>query len=165
MNKDKKYERKNFSKYTFSNTGIIVFLDLDRFRECVKEKNWSEYAPNKFSGFLTNRLLEYTRKYQAVHLWGINKRRGTEEAILLFLQEKKQVKAIFEKLRKKICNMAKEIGVNTSLSVGIAEGTIQNLKKIKSHAKKEFMNNPTVYLAYKALKEAKKKGGNKIISY
>jgi GGDEF domain-containing protein len=152
-------------QYRISETGTIVFLDLDKFGECIEEQNWNAYKPNEISGFLTNKLLEYITKFQAVHLWGINKKRGTEEAILLFLQEKEWVKSLFEDLRKKILKLAKKFGANTSLSVGIAHGPIKNLKVVKGHSRKEFIKNPTVYMAYKALKKAKKMGGNQVISY
>lgn len=158
-------QRRSKTHYSFSENGTIVFLDLDRFGECIKEQNWDEYRPNEISGFLTDKLLEYITKFQAVHLWGINKKRGTEEAILLFLQEKEWVKSLFEDLRKQILKIAKKFDANTSLSVGIAYGSIRNLKVVKGHSRKEFIKNPTVYMAYKALKKAKKWGGNQVISY
>lgn len=153
------------SQYRLSENGTIVFLDLDKFGECVEEQSWNSYKPNKISGFLTNKLLEYITKFQVVHLWGIDKKRGTEEAILLFLQEKEWIKSLFEDLRKQILKIAKKFGVNTSLSVGIAHGPIRNLKVVKGHSKREFIKNPTVYMAYKALKKAKKMGGNQVVSY
>jgi GGDEF domain-containing protein len=152
-------------QFSFSEKGTIIFLDLDRFGESIKEKTWDEYRPNPISGFLTNKLLEYITKFQAIHLYGINKKRGTEEAILLFLQDRDWVHSLFEDLRREVLKKARKFDVNTSLSIGIAHGPIRNLKVVKEHSRKEFIKHPTVYLAYKALKKAKKRGGNQIITY
>lgn len=145
------------------NKGIIVFLDLDNFQEVVKLKNWENYKPNPITSFLTHYLQDVIYKYHAVHLLGINEARGTEEAILLFYIKLTIIEDIFRELINKISILAKNYRIDTGLSIGIARGPISGLNEIKSHSLTEFKKHPTLFLAYKALKKAKSKGGNSIV--
>jgi len=142
---------------------VVVFVDLDNFEYCTKLKNWDPYQPNPITSFLTKSLEKLISKYHAVNLWGINKSRGTEEAILIFYKNINNIVDIIENLKKQIKELAKFHEVPTSLSVGIAQGFISNIKKINSHSRKEFKKDPTIFLAYKALKKAKSAGGNTIV--
>ncbi len=145
--------------------GTVVFLDLDGFKNCMDERGWIRWAPNPITGFLTQELMSYIRKFHAVHIWGINEKEGTEEAILIFYQKQEVICDLFEILRKKLNNLAIDLNAPTSLSIGMAYGRIFDTKPIQHHRKRDFSKDPTRYLAYKALKEAKKKGGNCIVVY
>lgn len=149
----------------FSDQGIIVFLDLDNFETCVKRKNWSRYTPNPITRYITNRIKQFVREYRVLILWGLDEARGTEEAILFFQYEKDFVRELIEELREKVLELAKEKNAPTSLSAGLASGRIPRVKKIDAHSKEEFKKDPTIFLAYRAMKKAKKKGGNRLIVY
>jgi GGDEF domain-containing protein len=149
--------------FNLLNKGTIVFADLDNFQDCMKIMGWSRYSPNEITRLMTNRVQRYINRYQATLLWGLNKAEGTEEFILIFLQDIERVIKIMNKLRKDILELARKLNAPTSLSVGLTYGEISHLKVLKSHKKKEFLKHPTIYLAYKALKKAKKKGGNELI--
>lgn len=132
---------------------------------CMKKKGWSEYTPNPITDFLTEKLEKIRRKYHAWVLWGLNKNRGTEEAILYFHQNSKKIYEIFDKLRRKISKLAENLDAPTSLSIGITRGPAPIIKRIKSHNINEFKKDPGIFLVYRALKKAKKKGGNCIIQF
>lgn len=149
--------------FNLSNKGTIVFADLDNFQDCMEIMGWSRYSPNEITRLMTNRVQRYINRYQATLLWGLNKAEGTEEFILIFLQDIERVIKIMNKLRRDILELAQKLNASTSLSVGLTYGEISHLRVLKSHKKKEFLKHPTIYLAYKALKKAKKKGGNELI--
>lgn len=152
-------------KVRLSDKGVVTFLDLDNFKHCVEEKNWSKYTPNPITRFLTVTIEQYIRKYRALSFWGLDQKRGTEEAILFFQYEKSFVLNLIDDLRKDIMNLAQQYNASTSLSAGLAEGKIPKIKNIKNHSKSEFKKDPTIFLAYRALKKAKKQGGNSIVTY
>jgi GGDEF domain-containing protein len=145
--------------------GTVVFVDLDNFKVCMEEKSWSNYNPNPITRFLTDTIMQFVRKYRASVLWGMDKKRGTEEAILFFQYRKRFVRKLIEGLRKSVLELAKHYNAPTSLSAGLAEGPYPQIKRIKSHSKKEFKKDPTILLAYRALKKAKKSGGNSTVIY
>jgi GGDEF domain-containing protein len=148
-----------------SHYGTFVFLDLDRFHNCIDMKGWSEYKPNPISGFLTEELEKYVRKYRGLIIWGLDKHRGTEEAILFFYQNSKIIYELFENIRQEIKRLAEKLDAPTSLSIGMVRGPAPSIKRIKSHNKKEFKKDPHILMAYRALKKAKKNGGNCIVQF
>jgi len=68
-----------------------------------------------------------------------------------------------ETLRKEIFIREKQLDAPISLSIGMCRGKVPKLKRITHHSKNEFKKEYSLYLAYKALKKAKRKGGNCII--
>jgi len=149
----------------FMDQGTVVFLDLDNFETCIQRKNWSRYSPNPITRYLTKSIIHLVREYRALCLWGLDEARGTEEAILFFQYNKEFIRKLLEELRKEILALAKEQNAPTSLSVGLASGRIPRVKKIEAHSKREFKKDPAILLAYRAMKKAKKKGGNRLIVY
>ncbi len=152
-----------FGMKNSTNFGIIVFLDLDNFKNSMRVKGWTRYSPNPITGYLTNKIVEYIRKFRAIDIWGLNRREGTEEAILFFYQDQDFVQDLMNTLREEIFTIANELNAPTSLSIGMCRGDVPKLKKITRHRKNEFKKDPAIFLAYKALKKAKKKGGNCIV--
>jgi len=62
--------------------GTIVMMDLDRFGEMTVERGWDEYKPNIVTGTLTMLVERLASRWGAVVLYGLDKVRGTEEAVL-----------------------------------------------------------------------------------
>ncbi len=149
----------------FIDFGTVAFFDLDNFTKCMEKKNWSRYTPNPITSYLTEAILRYIRNYRALPIWGLNEKEGTEETILFLQYDKSSVYKLIKTLKNEILNLAERIEAPTTLSAGIAEGRSPRIKEIKSHSKSEFKKDPTIYLAYSALKKAKKKGGNCIVVY
>ena len=50
-----------------------------------------------------------------------------------------------------------------TVSIGMSYGPILSLKPVRKNRKQTVRNDPTRILAYKALRQAKRKGGNKIV--
>lgn len=62
--------------------GCIVIMDLDRFKEYVRERGLSVYEPNVVTGTLSNLVEGLVRRFQAIVVYGLDWDRGTEEVVL-----------------------------------------------------------------------------------
>ena len=135
--------------------GTVIVLDLDKFKEVTKEKGFNEYKPNIITGTLTHLVENFVRKWNAYVLYGLDYSRGTEEAVIIIPMTKpEEVLSDLEKIRREI----EKLGA--SLSIGVSYGVIVN---IKARNRREAYENITVKNALKALREAKRKGGNRIV--
>lgn len=141
--------------------GAGIFLDLDNFKEIVKKMAWSEYKPNPITGNLTQLIQTFATKHNANILWGLDQKRGTEEIYLEVVEpETEELYADLEKIRRKIEELGRETKSFAHLSIGVAYGKISN---VKPRSIRELTRTPLGNNAWKALKKAKKTGGNKII--
>ena len=135
--------------------GTVVVVDLDKFEEITEEKGFDRYKPNIITGTLTQLIENFTRKWQAHILYGLDYERGTEEAVILIPMVKpEEVIEDLENIRRNI----EKLGA--TLSIGVSYGP---LDVIKARNRREAYSGLTVKRALKALREAKRKGGNKII--
>ncbi|MHC1601136.1 MAG: nucleotidyl cyclase domain-containing protein [Candidatus Nezhaarchaeales archaeon] len=141
--------------------GITVILDLDKFKEITKSMGWTEYKPNIITGSLTHLVEEVVSRLRGVVIYGLDEERGTEEAIIKFVEaDEEEVLKSLEKIRCEIERLGRESGSNATLSIGVYIGPITSLKpQSPSEAKK----TPEVIMALRALKKAKKMGGNRVI--
>jgi GGDEF domain-containing protein len=146
-----------------SHAGTFIFLDLDNFGECVRNMGWSEYTPNPISAFLTDEVERYIHERLSVLIWGLDQRRGTEEAIILSYDPIESIQAWCYDLIEDVKAIATELNASTSLSCGIATGIVSEIKAIADNRTKTIGRDPLRWLAYKALRQAKKKGGNRLI--
>lgn len=62
--------------------GTLILIDLDKMKDVVEERGWSEYEPNPATGLLTVLIQEFSWKHRAVIIYGLDEERGTEEAVL-----------------------------------------------------------------------------------
>jgi GGDEF domain-containing protein len=141
--------------------GVTVVLDLDNFKEVMKVMGWSEYKPNVVTGSLTRLVKEVASKLGGIVVHGLDEERGTEEAVVKFVgADVEEVLEELEKVRLEIERIGKESRSNATISAGVYVGPITSLKpQPLSMAKKA----PEVVMALRALKKAKKKGGNRIV--
>ncbi|RLF04977.1 MAG: hypothetical protein DRJ60_06310 [Thermoprotei archaeon] len=141
--------------------GITVFLDLDRFKEITRSMGWTEYKPNIITGSLTHLIEEVASRLRGIVIHGLDEERGTEEAIIKFIEaDENEVLKSLEKIRREIERLGRESGSNATLSIGVYIGPITSMKpQPLSEAKKA----PEVVMALRALKKAKKMGGNRIV--
>lgn len=141
--------------------GVTVILDLDNFKEVMKVMGWSEYKPNVVTGSLTRLVKEVASKLGGIVVHGLDEERGTEEAVVKFVgADVEEVLEELEKVRLEIERIGKESRSNATISAGVYVGPITSLKpQPLSMAKKA----PEVVMALRALKKAKKKGGNRIV--
>lgn len=137
--------------------GVVVILDLDRFSDLTESMGWDKYKPNIVTGTLTQLVEEFVRKYSANVLYGLDPERGTEEAVIEIPFVKPE--EIINDLRRIKCEIEK---TGATISIGIAYGP---LEPIKPKSRRNAYTGITRRRAYKALKEAKRKGGNRIVIY
>jgi GGDEF domain-containing protein len=141
--------------------GAGVFLDLDNFKEIMKKMGWTEYKPNAITGSLSQLVQIFAAKNNANILWGLDQERGTEETYMEIVEpDAEELCTDLEKIRKKIEELGKETKSNAHLSIGVAYGKISF---IKPRSRREIIRTLLGSRAWKALKKAKKTGGNKII--
>lgn len=150
---------------TWLDQGVVIALDLDDFGRCAEHMGWSEYTPNIITGFITEAVEELVSKHFGVVIWGLDRKRGTEEALLVFQLDYEMIAEELQELVTKVKSMAEGIDAPTSLSIGVAIGPLMRLKPETNNRKKTLAKDPTRVLAYKALREAKKRGGNTIVRY
>ena len=141
--------------------GITAILDLDRFKEVMKVMGWNEYKPNVVTESLTRLVEEVASKLGGVIIHGLDEGRGTEEAVIKFVGvDVDEVLKELERIRLEIERIGEESGSGATISIGVYVGPITSLKtQPMSEAKK----TPEVVMALRALKKAKKRGGNKIV--
>jgi hypothetical protein len=144
---------------------LAVFYDLDHFTECMQNKGWHRYWPNPLTGYLTEATVDLLHDFHACHIWGMNENEGTEEALIVFFHPYHQVIPRLESIRKKVFEIAQDCKADTTLSIGTALGIIHDLKPILHHQNRAFRKDPVLYMAFKALRTAKKRGGNQIIQF
>ena len=144
---------------------ITIYLDLDNLGEIVKKKRLNEYKPNIITGQITNLILRFAWENNATIIFGLDEKRGTEEAILEIIGEYDLDKILEEldKLRKEVERIGIETKTNVTASIGVGVGYMPARIALKIRKRKEISNTPTRYLAKKALEKAKKEGKNKII--
>jgi len=141
--------------------GVTVVLDLDNFKEVMKAMGWNEYKPNVVTGGLTRLVEELASKLGGVVVHGLDEERGTEEAVIKFVGvDVEEVLEELERVRLEIERVGKESGSNATISAGVYVGPITSLKPQPLSVAKKALE---VAMALRALKKAKKKGGNRIV--
>ncbi len=145
----------NYGSYGKLVEGTVIILDLDKFKEITRKKGFDEYKPNIITGTLTYLVDNLVRKWNAYVLYGLDYTRGTEEAVIIVPMVKpEEILEDLETIRREI----EKLGA--SISIGVSYGVIAN---IKARNRREAYRNITVKNAFKALREAKRKGGNRIL--
>jgi len=143
---------------------IIVLMDLDNFKEISNKMGWTKYKPNIITGNLTNLIKELISKHFGTILFGLNEREGTEECMILFTApDFKLLLDDLENIRKQIEDLGIKTNTNATISIGVAIGQAIDFKPSISRKSDRLYSDPLRNLAKLALKEAKRKGGNKII--
>lgn len=138
-------------------------LDLDHFGEITKRAGWLKYKPNIVSSLLTKLVTELLSKHHGTHLRGINFQRGTEEAVLFFSTPDPQILLEdLETLRKRIQLLQGELGFPVTISIGLAFGPSLRMRISETS---DLSQIPLFKSANKALRKAKKQGGNRIIIF
>ncbi|MCS7139175.1 MAG: hypothetical protein N3F04_01920 [Candidatus Nezhaarchaeota archaeon] len=141
--------------------GVTVVLDLDRFKEITRNMGWTEYKPNVITGNLTRLVEQLASKFRGAIIGGLDEERGTEEAIIKFVEvDLNELLQSLEELRREIEDVGRESGSNATISIGVYVGPITSLKPQSLNKAKR---SPEVVMALRALKKAKRMGGNRIV--
>lgn len=137
--------------------GSVIVLDLDKFKEYTEVRGWSNYTPNVITGELSRLVEAFARKWSGRIIHGLDWSRGTEEAIIeLPGVEPREILRDLEDIRARI----EELG--SSISIGVSYGPLHSMRV---RGKRELYSSTTIKLAFKALRKAKRMGGNRIIIY
>lgn len=146
------------------NDSLVVFMDLDNFKEISSSQGWTKYNPNIITGSMTELVRKLIRNHFGTIVHGLNQEEGTEECMIIFTAPNFDVLLNdLEEIRSEIEKLGKESGTNATISIGVARGPIYETKPARSRKKQHLYNDPIRALAKKALNEAKKKNGNRII--
>jgi len=136
--------------------GTIVVIDLDRFSEVVRERGWSEYTPNPATGLLTSLIERLVAKWRAVVVYGLDEERGTEEVVLeIPYTEPEELERDLEAVREEL----NRLGVGVTI---VAVKGYVGLKPARSR-REAYTGTPFRRMAYRLLREAKRRGGNTIV--
>lgn len=146
------------------NDSLVVLMDLDNFKEISTSQGWTKYSPNIITGNLTELVRKLIRNHFGTMVHGLNQEEGTEECMIVFTAPNfNDLLNDLEELRSEIEKFGIKSGTNATISIGVARGPVYNTKPARSRKKEHLYNDPTRALAKKALNEAKKKNGNRII--
>ncbi|MEB3773615.1 MAG: hypothetical protein GSR86_01645 [Desulfurococcales archaeon] len=133
--------------------GTLIIMDLDRMGELVEEAGLSEYKPNRITGLLTSLVESFASKWSAVVVYGLDRRRGTEEAIIeIPLVEPWEVLDDLEYIRKEVENAGGSITI-IAVHTWITGAPARNRREAYTGYRRR---------ALRLLKKLKRKGGNTI---
>jgi len=138
--------------------GIIVIIDLDKFREFVEKHGLDPYKPNIITSELTSLVELFTRKFRGVVIYGLDYERGTEEAVIEIPYGVDYLDLVISEL-KYIANRIRELGT-TLTAVIVVDYVSGRSAKSRRDAYEGTLGRRR---ALRALRRAKKKGGNRII--
>ncbi|MCS7384781.1 MAG: hypothetical protein NDF53_03500 [archaeon GB-1867-097] len=140
--------------------GCTIIMDLDRFAEYTLRKGLNQYKPNIITGTLTHLVEEFIEKFHAVHIFGLDEERGTEEAILELPYVDEE---LLEKIRlelERIRRVIEKLGGSITIAVSTGPVTCKPVGK-RREAYMDFNRKK----ASKILRRAKRRGGNRVIIF
>ena len=138
--------------------GIVVIIDLDKLGEFVEKRGLNPYKPNIVTGELTQLVEEFARRFQGVVIYGLDYERGTEEALIEIPYGLDYIDLVTLEL-KRIAEKIREYGVTLTAVVAIDYVTGKPAKS----RREAYSGTPGRRRALRALREAKKKGGDRIV--
>ncbi|NHK29788.1 MAG: hypothetical protein FK730_00455 [Asgard group archaeon] len=145
---------------------LIIFIDLDNFKEISEKQGWVSYKPNEITGSLTLLVTNFIRKYVGEVIYGLDEKRGTEECMIRLTGALSHDEIIndLEKIISEINSIGLECGCETFVSIGVSRGSYTPIKPTGPYQwSKKLFKGQAQRLAHKALKKAKRQGGNRII--
>ncbi len=145
---------------------LIIFIDLDNFKELSEKQGWVSYKPNEITGALTNLVTNFIRKHVGEVIYGLDEKRGTEECMLRLTGALSHdvIVSDLEYIANKIQETGMECGCDASISIGVARGPYTPIRPTGPYQwSKKLFKGQAQRLAHKALRKAKKQGGNRIV--
>ncbi len=139
--------------------GLIIFMDLDKFEKYTKEHGFNEYKPNIITGTLTSLVEEFSRKWRACIIYGLDYERGTEEAII-------EIPYGYENVEEIISDLSKIKETINRLGAKITIVVIKDyvLCKPARNRREAYHGTPGRRRATQLLRKYKRKGGNILVS-
>ncbi|MFW9922060.1 MAG: hypothetical protein ACFFDW_02100 [Candidatus Thorarchaeota archaeon] len=145
---------------------LVIFLDLDNFKEISQQQGWVSYKPNEITGTLTNLVTNFIRKHLGEVIYGLDEKHGTEECMLRLTGalDHEEIIDDLEVIIAKINEIGAECGCEVTLSIGVSRGPYTPIRPTGPYQwSKRLFKGQAQRLARKALIKAKKQGGNRIV--
>ncbi|MCE4604812.1 MAG: hypothetical protein F7B20_07625 [Aeropyrum sp.] len=136
--------------------GTIVIIDLDRFEEVTERLGLDRYRPNRYTGLLSGLVESLASRWSAVVVYGLDWRRGTEEAVLeIPLVEPREVKGDLVKLARRLC----EEGIPATIVA--VKGLVGAARPIGR--REAYTGSPDRARARRLLESLKRRGGGAVL--
>ncbi|NHJ46196.1 MAG: hypothetical protein FK733_00275 [Asgard group archaeon] len=145
---------------------LIIFIDLDNFKEISEKQGWVSYRPNEITGTLTTLVSNFVRKHLGEVIYGLDEKRGTEECMIRLTGALSHDEIItdLEHIVTEINATGEECGCVATVSMGVSRGPFTAIRPTGPYQwSKRLFKGQAQRQAHKALKRAKRQGGNKII--
>jgi GGDEF domain-containing protein len=145
---------------------LIIFIDLDNFKEISEKQGWATYKPNEITGTLTELVTNFVRKHVGEVIYGLDEKRGTEECMLRLTGALSHDVIIsdLEHIASRIRETGLDCGCEASVSIGVSRGPYTPIRPTGPYQwSKRLFKGQAQRLAHKALRRAKKQGGNRIV--
>lgn len=138
--------------------GLIIVLDLDKFEEFIREKGWDPYKPNIITGTLTSLVEDFARKWNGVIIYGLDRKRGTEEVVIEIPYGYEYLDEIVKDLYK----IKEEINkLGASISIVVVKDFVY--PKPVNNQREAYQGTPGRRRAWRIIRRIKRSGGNKIL--
>ncbi|NPB02479.1 MAG: hypothetical protein GXO28_06180 [Methanopyri archaeon] len=137
---------------------LAVAGDLDDFGRVVEEKGWPSYSPNPATGMLTEELERFLSLHPtALVIKGPDRERGTEEFLVEIPAGEHLLEDVEAYWRDVVRRFRERFEGEVTLSVGIAVGPAPGTRR------DAVEGGPASELALKALRMAKREGGDTVV--
>ena len=145
---------------------LVIFIDLDNFKEISERQGWVAYKPNEITGSLTQLVTQFIRKHIGEVIYGLDEKHGTEECMLRLTGalEHEEIITDLKNIIHEIIEVGLNCGCDASVSIGVSRGPYTPIRPTGPYQwSRRLFKGQAQRLAHKALKKAKKLGGNRII--
>lgn len=137
--------------------GLIIVMDLDKFKEVTRERGFDPYKPNIITGTLTSLVTNFVSKWGGVVIYGLDFSRGTEEAVIEIPYGHEHLGEIARDLEE-IKREMNELGASISIAV-VRDYVYPELSGTRRVA---YSGTAGRRRAWKVVRKVKKSGGNEI---
>ncbi|MHA1220365.1 MAG: hypothetical protein ACTSQB_01390 [Candidatus Heimdallarchaeota archaeon] len=145
---------------------LIIFIDLDNFEELSEKQAWVSYKPNEITGAMTRLITDFIRKHVGEVIYGLDEIRGTEDCMIRLTGALSHDEIVIDlqNILIQIQSAGLECGCDASASIGVSRGPYTPITPAGPYQwSKRLFKGQAQRLAHKALKKAKRLGGNRIL--
>jgi GGDEF domain-containing protein len=145
---------------------LVIFIELDNFKEIADKQGWVTYKPNEITGKMTEVISDFVKKYLGEVIYGLDERHGTTECMIRLTGalSHEEITQDLEDIIFFIEDVGQKNKCNSTVSIGVARGPYTRIRPTGPYQwSKRLFKGQAQRLARKALMKAKKLGGNRII--